>query len=242
LSRRRSSSAPQSSEEPLHEPAPRFRAQSLDGSRTKERTRRLSSGRARKAPYNSAGEQPSWGFCAPPAFTSAGSDTRQGYLPRLCSVFRFSQPHDASFRPRSSGLVSCRIRPWGLLSFQRVPPPGSRHDLRRTLPLLLTGHPCENPGHAGIEASGRSVHHQAVLPNLAGRSSPSLEPLRGLVSPLEPWLRAFAKPPLLGLATTLNGPMLWLLFRVSKNSRIGLSLARTAFLPGVFIPKYLKVS
>jgi hypothetical protein len=51
--------------------------------------------------------------------------------PTTCA-FRFSQPPDAFFRPRPLGLVSCRIRPWGLSS-QRLPPPGSRHDFRRAL-------------------------------------------------------------------------------------------------------------
>jgi len=35
------------------------------------------------------------------------------HLPTAC-VFRFSQPHDAFIRPEPAGLVSCRIRSWGI--------------------------------------------------------------------------------------------------------------------------------
>ena len=59
---------------------------------------------------------------------------------RLCYAFRLSQPLDVLFRSRRLGLVSCRIRPWGLDS-QRFPPPCSRHGLHRELSLCLEYRP-----------------------------------------------------------------------------------------------------
>jgi hypothetical protein len=38
------------------------------------------------------------------------------------SVFRFSQPLDASLRPEPTGLVSCQIRSWGSSSSELLPP------------------------------------------------------------------------------------------------------------------------
>jgi hypothetical protein len=51
---------------------------------------------------------PLLGFCAPTAYEVAGSDQHRGCLPRLRGAFRLSQPLDASFPPKPSGLVSYR--------------------------------------------------------------------------------------------------------------------------------------
>jgi hypothetical protein len=49
-----------------------------------------------------------WGLGALRRLRYGGSDQHRACLTRLCCVFRLSQPLDALFRPRPSGLVSCR--------------------------------------------------------------------------------------------------------------------------------------
>jgi len=53
------------------------------------------------------------GFCAPSAFTVAGSDIHRVCLARFCCAFRFSQPPGALLLPGPSGFVSRRSRSWG---------------------------------------------------------------------------------------------------------------------------------
>jgi hypothetical protein len=47
-------------------------------------------------------------FIAPSASSVAGSDLHRDCLPRLCYVFRLSQPLDVLLPPQRSGLVPCR--------------------------------------------------------------------------------------------------------------------------------------
>lgn len=111
--------------------------------------------------------------------SNADSDKHRAYHTRLCCAFRFSQPLGALFRPRSFGLVSCRIRPWGY-GFQRFPSPRSRHGFHRALSLVPVAARKRGWG-CGIHAPGRSVHDEPVLPGDVGRSSLSLLPLRGIL-------------------------------------------------------------
>jgi len=87
-----------------------------------------------------ADERPFLGVLSPSTFPNAGSDNCRVFHTRLCCAFRFSQPRDALFRPRSLGLISCRIRPWGF-DFQRFLPPRSHHGFHRALPLVPSATP-----------------------------------------------------------------------------------------------------
>lgn len=169
------------------------------------------------------------------------------------------------FRFRLLGLVSYRIRPWGLDS-QRFPPPCSCHGFHRVLSTSLGSHPlwpdtmpsskedslvssavgsprnsprkrassdpivrsgsriCA-PGRSVLDEAGLTVFHRSIL-------SQPLIPSR--ISPLESRPHISVRPPLVGFASTLF-LKLRSLYRVSKNPRIGLSLARTAALLGVCV-------
>jgi hypothetical protein len=82
----------------------------------------------------------SHGVSFPSTYSNATSDQRRACLTRLCCAFRFSQPHDASFRSRPFSLVSCRFRPWDLSS-QRFPPSCSHHGSHRSLSICLEFRP-----------------------------------------------------------------------------------------------------
>jgi hypothetical protein len=87
---------------------------------------------------------------------------------------------------------------------------------------------------SGIHAPGRSVLVEAVLPNFDGRSSLSL---RAPFEDFSPRASASPKEGLLSWAfpQRWTSPALWPLYRVSKNSKVGLPLSRTATLHEVLV-------
>jgi hypothetical protein len=125
--------------------------------------------------------------------TSPDSATPSGFLSLLTSLLRL-YPH---------GLVSCRIRSWGS-AFRGFPLPKAATALHRACPLLEFALYRETPrSFRGL--CDREVRSQRgrFYPASVSRSSPSLAaPLRN--TPIGPWLRVFAKPPLIGLVATLD--------------------------------------
>jgi hypothetical protein len=81
-----------------------------------ERSPRLRAVRGVRWPFH--------GVWCPTALSEAGSDIRRACLPRLCGVFRFSRPLDASFRLQPLRPCFMPVAPLGF-RFQRVSLPGS---------------------------------------------------------------------------------------------------------------------
>jgi len=81
-----------------------------------ERSPRLRAVRGVRWPFH--------GVWCPTALAEAGSDLCRACLPRLCGVFRFSRPLDASFRLQPFQPCFMPVTPLGF-RFQRVSLPGS---------------------------------------------------------------------------------------------------------------------
>jgi len=138
--------------------------------------------------------------------TTPGSAAPSGFLNLLTLLLRSRPP----------GLVSCRIRSWGS-AFRGFPLPKAAAALHRACPFLEFAMYRETRrSFKGL--CDREVRSQRgwFYPASAGRSSPSLPaPPRNV--PIGPWLRAFAKPPLIGLVATLEESIVATAFQSVKE-------------------------
>jgi hypothetical protein len=140
--------------------------------------------------------------------TAPDSAAPSGFLNLLTLLFRL-RPH---------GLVSCRIRSWGS-AFRGFPLPKAATALHRACPLLEFAVYRETlRSFRGL--CDREVRSQRgwFYPASTSRSSPSLDaPPRN--TPIGPWLRVFAKPPLIGLVVTLDESIVTTAFQSVKEPK-----------------------
>jgi len=102
-------------------------------------------------------ERPFLGVLSPSTFQTQAATSTEFSTPGYAAPSGFLNLLALLFRPRSFGLVSCRIRPWGC-DFQRFLPPRSHHGFHRALPLVPR--PRRNVAEGcGNHAPGRFVHN-----------------------------------------------------------------------------------
>lgn len=173
-------------------------------------------------------------------------------LTRSACASRLSQPPDAFVRPAPTGLVSCRIRPWGCALQSFVPlraaarrlrrrcPPGVGIGLRTPRRARLRGASTGKKDPSGVAREAaltfkallrtRVRHYSAgCLGRLRARSSPGLPCPPGCSPPLERQGFRRASPPALR-RWDASGPPAAL--QGLDSSGIGWSLARLPTLLG----------
>jgi len=125
----------------------------------------------------------------PTTLEETSSDLRRAFLTRLCSVFNLSQTLDALLRPQPFPPCFMRITPLGF-HFQRFSLPGSRRRLTTPPVPHAVSHNAYRrwrtndargvPRLQGFEHPESPFRQARCYPRYAGRSSPSITPLRGI--------------------------------------------------------------
>jgi len=134
------------------------------------------------------------GICRPTTLSVRGSDLHRVCRTRLCCAFRLFRPLDALFLPSPLQPSFMLVTPLGF-RFQRVSPPGSHEPLDSRAPpvvSLVSAPPTAatevtSADFARTSRDSRGLRIRKVrtrprrcYPDVVGRSSPSLVPLRGV--------------------------------------------------------------
>lgn len=157
-----------------------------------------------------------WGFFPYNVYKHRQRQTPGLPSPTLLRLQSFLNLLTLLFRLHPCGLISCRIRSWGS-AFRGFPLPKAATVLRRACPLVKFAVYRETRrSFRGL--CDREVRSQRgwFYPASASRSSLSLSsPPRN--TPFGPWLRVFAKPPLIGLVATLDESIVATAFQSVKE-------------------------